>query len=111
MALLSCKTVREAAEQSGVSVSTVMRWQREPDFRAALQAAQDEVLRHVTRRLIINSADAVEGLADIAGDPDAPAGARVQAMTSTVKLGREGHTLENLEERITRLEQQSNETD
>lgn len=109
VALLTSKTVVEAAQQTGVSVSTIMRWMREDKFRAAYQAAKDEVLRSVTTRLTVNSADAVESLAEISGDSDAPPGARVSASVNTIRLALDAHVIETLEERIRKLEAQSNE--
>lgn len=50
-ALATGATRAEAAEASGVSLSTVARWSRSEPFRAAIRAAQAEVVDQARRRL------------------------------------------------------------
>jgi hypothetical protein len=59
-------------------------------------------------KLTANSNKAVEVLRKIFNDSKAPHSARVTAAIQTVRLAREGFFLESLEERIRRLEEQTN---
>jgi DNA-binding transcriptional MerR regulator len=109
MALLTCRTVQQAAEQSGVSLSSIMRWQREEPFRKALEAAKTQLLRAATLRLAANVGEAAETIGEIVRDGDAPKGARLQASVSTFRLLQDDRVLETLEERIRKLEAQGDE--
>jgi hypothetical protein len=44
LALLSCPTLEDAADEAGVSERTLRRWRKLPEFRAAELAARREVV-------------------------------------------------------------------
>ncbi len=51
-ALLTARSVGAAATAAGVNERTLYRWQTEPAFKAALAAAEGELLDAATRRLL-----------------------------------------------------------
>ena len=106
-ALLSTSTIAQAAEQSGVSISSVNRCLADEAFRAALRAAESAIMAGVTRKLIVNSGSMSDVLLEIAIDPDAPKPSRVAAVIGGIKLAQGGHEIGNLESRIAMLEAQS----
>ncbi len=61
-ALLLTTTHKQAAVDSGVSISTLDRWLKQPMFRKKLQAARFEMLDHALTTLTGSLADAVDAL-------------------------------------------------
>jgi hypothetical protein len=107
-ALLSAPTIERAAQETGVAKCTLLRWMREPDFRAEYARAKADVLRTATAILTRNAGHAAVVLAEIcAAEPTPHQGARVTAALGTIRLALDAFALENLEERIRKLEEQS----
>lgn len=103
--LLSEKTIETAAKKCGVTRRTLHRWMREPQFRAALMEAKAELLKIATRTLFRNSFKAADVLAKIfMGKPTENQSARVSAAKATLRLALDAFALEDLEERLRRLE-------
>src|SRR5258708_34537769 len=103
--LLSEKTIERAAKKVPVTRRTLHRWLREADFRAALMEARADLLKTATRILTRNSAKAAEVLATIFSAKGKPNQAsRVSAAIGTLRLSLDAFALEDLEERIRRLE-------
>ena len=64
-ALSEGATNQKAARAAGVDVATVYRWKTQPEFKAALKEAADEVLEQANARLpqVFNTAlDALHGI-------------------------------------------------
>jgi hypothetical protein len=78
-ALLSCPTVRDAAEQSGVGESTLWRWLQLPAFEQLYKQARAGLITGARSRLEASAAAAVETLRAICEDRSAPATARIAA--------------------------------
>lgn len=107
-ALLSEKTVERAAKKCNVTRQTMHRWLKDPEFRAAYMEAKAEMLRTATRSLTRNSAKAAETLAKIfMGKPKANQSANVSAATATLRLALDAFALEDLDERLRKLENQN----
>ena len=71
-ALLSTRTLEEAASQAEVTPRTLLRWRRESaPFRKALREARSEVVEQAAARLQANMATAADVLAEVATDPEA----------------------------------------
>jgi hexokinase len=106
-ALLSEKTIERAAKKCHVTRQTMHRWLKDPDFRAAYMEAKAEMLRTATRSLTRNSAKAAEVLATIFCSKGKPNQAsRVSAAVGTLRLALDAFALEDIEERLRRLEEQ-----
>ena len=61
-ALLTTRTLEEAAEACGINERTLRRWIEEPEFRAALTAASRQVLESSVVELSVDAQMAVETL-------------------------------------------------
>lgn len=85
-ALLVSPSVEVAAERSGVPVSTLRRWLRQPRFRTRYATAAKRILTTATGRLRAVTAKAVETLETVLADPTAPPGVRVRAAVAVVEL-------------------------
>jgi hypothetical protein len=109
-ALLSEKTIERAAKKCNVTRQTMHRWLKDAEFRAAYMEAKAEMLRTATRSLTRNSAKAAETLAKIfMGKPKPNQSANVSAATATLRLALDAFALEDLEERLRRLEGQKSD--
>jgi transposase-like protein len=103
--LLSEKTIEAAARKCGVTKRTMIRWMKEPTFQAEYQEAKVLMLRTATRTLTRNSAKAAETLAKIfLGRPKPNQSANVSAATATLRLALDAFVLEDLDERLRKLE-------
>jgi len=109
-ALLASPTLEAAAREAGISKRTLLRWLQQPEFRAAYSRAKADVLRTATAILTRNSGRAAEVLEEIfEGEPVPHQGSRVSAAVSTLRLSLDAFVLENLDERIRKLEGQEDE--
>ncbi len=109
-ALLCSNTLEAAAKKAGISKRTLLRWLDEPDFRAAYAKAKRDVLRTATAILTRDSGKAALTLTKIfLGKPAENQSARVSAARATLRLALDAFAFEDLEERLRRLERQSDE--
>lgn len=107
-ALMTERTISDAAKACGVHRRTLERWRQDATFRDALRQAGDEYLAATVRRLVNLSGRAVDVLAVGMVKADAwPA--RIRA--ADVALGRvlQLRELHELEARIAALEARANE--
>lgn len=104
-ALLTEPTVKAAAARAGVNERTLRRYLTDKEFQAAYQEARRESMRRVTARLQQAAGSAVNTLAAIHADPNLPASARVSAARIILDTAYKGVELEDLEERLGRLEE------
>ena len=103
-ALLSYPTVREAAEVTGVGVSTIGNWLTQPNFKARYETARREMLDSAKNALRAASLGAVTTLAAISGDVNAKESARVSAAKSILELVLRISDTEDVLARIEKLE-------
>jgi hypothetical protein len=106
-ALLTKPTLAAAARECGLSRRTLQRWIRDPEFQRAYRQAKAELLHGATSRLIANAVQASEVLRTVFMSKKATAGSRVTAAVSTLRLALDSYQLEELEERLHRLEEQT----
>jgi hypothetical protein len=103
-ALLAEPSVARAAVASGVGERTLRRWLTEPTFRESLLRARREAFgqaMNVIQRYAVNAA---ASLVKIVGDTTAPHSSRVSAAALVLKHARESVELDDLAERVDRLE-------
>jgi hypothetical protein len=106
--LLSEKTIERAAKKCNVTRQTMHRWMHEPSFRTAYMEAKQELLQRATRTLTRNSAKAAETLAKIfSGKAKPNQSANVSAAIGTLRLAIDSFVLEDLDERLRKLEGQN----
>ena len=104
VALLTCSTLKEAAAQCGCSVRTLIRRREDEAFRQQFEAAKSAMVSQATSKLRAEGGKAVDVLAEVARDVDAPAGSRAVAASRLLELMLKAHEVETLEARLTALE-------
>jgi DNA-binding transcriptional MerR regulator len=108
-ALLAVPTLGEAAQVCGVSERTLRRWLQDEIFAQRYRRERTRMLESAVNLLRRKSMAAVETLTEVADDKQSPAGARVSAARSLIELAIKGAEVQDLEERITELEQVARE--
>ena len=103
-ALLSTRTLDEAAREAGVSARTLLRWMKIPEFRDEWLAARRHAASQAMARLQNAAGAAAAVVLKSLGDPNLSAATRFKAAQYILDKGREGFELEDLEIRISRLE-------
>jgi transposase-like protein len=103
-ALLTQRTVEEAARSSGVSTRTLLRWVKTPEFDQAYREARRAAFTQSVARLQQASSAAATTLLKAMIDPGAPASVRVRAAESILSHAGKAIELEDLDSRIAELE-------
>jgi hypothetical protein len=104
VALLSQRSVEEAARIVNVPARTLYRWLKEPEFNAAYREARRAAFSQSVARLQQMSAAAVSTLGKIMVDASAPAASRVRAAHSVLDHAAKAIEIEDLEARLAALE-------
>ena len=109
LALLSSRNVEEAARTAGVSPRALYRWMKEPAFDAAYRAARRAAFAQSVGRLQQASSAAVSTLLKVMVDPGTPASTKVRAADSVLAHTIKAMELDDIEVRVTVLEQAAQE--
>jgi hypothetical protein len=104
VALLTTRTVEEAARVVGVSAKTLLRWMKEPEFDTAYLAAKRAAFGQSIARLHHLSSAAVTTLGKVMLEPGTPPATRVRAADSILDHTTKAIEIEGLEARLTELE-------
>jgi len=107
-ALLTHRNQEEAARAVGISVATLLRWQKVPEFEAAYRDARRLAFRQSVARLQQASSAAVTTLLKIMVDPLAPHSTRVRAADSVLDHSAKAIEIEDIEARVSELERAAN---
>jgi hypothetical protein len=105
LALLNHPTTKAAGAACGTSETTLWRWLQLPDFQQRYRAARRQLVESSIGRLQQACGDAVETLASISRNEKEPASSRVAAAKTIIEQSLRAVELEDLAERIERLEQ------
>jgi hypothetical protein len=103
-ALLSNRTVDDAARSTKIAPRTLYRWLNEPDFDAAYRQARRAAFGQCIARLQLASSAAVSVMLKILADPGAPAAARLRAADLVVTHSAKAIEIEDVEARVSALE-------
>jgi hypothetical protein len=103
-ALLSHRSIEEAAKASGVGYKTLLRWMKEPEFDAAYRAAKRAAFAQAIARLHHFSSAAVSILGKVMMDPATPPSTRVRAADSILDHTAKAIETEDIEGRLAALE-------
>ena len=103
-ALLTSKSVAEAAAATGQGERTIHRWLSDPAFRQALSAAEGEVIDVATRRLLTLQGSALDTFEAVLGDPTVSAGVRLRAAQAVLDYLLKLRELRDIEQRLQALE-------
>lgn len=104
-ALLSQRTIDEAAKTAGIGTQTLYRWLKLPEFQAAYREARRATVAQSNARLQQYSSAAVSTLFKVMLDPESPASTRVRAADSVLDHAKRGIDQEDIEVRVAALEQ------
>ncbi len=104
-ALVSEPTVMQAAQKAGVGETTLWRWMKEPEFQSAYRDARRQVVNTAIGRIQDACSLAVQTLRAIMQDDESPASSRVSAARSILEIAFKAAELQDMEERISQLEQ------
>jgi hypothetical protein len=104
-ALLSASTLVEAAKAAGIGDRTLWRWLQDPHFQTAYRQARRDAVGQAIARLQQVASTAVDTLESVMKSSAARDSARVAAARAVLELGVRAIELEDLEARLTALEQ------
>jgi hypothetical protein len=104
MALLSNRTVEDAARVVKITPRTLYRWLNEPGFDAAYRQARRTAFSQCTARLQQASRAAVSVLLRVLTDRATPAAVQVRAADSVLNHAAKSMEIEDIEARVAELE-------
>lgn len=105
LALVTEPTITKAYQKANISNSTAYKWLSDETFKKALMEFRREYMKQTTAKLQANSLGAIDTLVSIMEDDKQPANARVQSSRTILEYAYKGIELEDIQERLERLEQ------
>src|SRR5262249_36392554 len=105
--LLTAPSLAAAAQQAGLSEVTAWRWLKDATFQAAYREARRAVVQQAIVQVQQATGTAVQPLVAVMQDAEASASAKVSAAKNILDTAVKAVELEDLEARITALEQQA----
>jgi hypothetical protein len=110
-ALLSQRSIEDAARTAGVGTRTLLRWLQLPAFKAAYREARRAAFGQSIARLQQATSAAAATLMKIMVDPNAPASTRVRAADSVFNHAAKAIEIEDIEARVSELERAAESTE
>jgi hypothetical protein len=104
-ALLTQRTVEDAARSIGIGPATLRRWQKEPEFVAAYREAVRLSHKQSLGRLHQASSAAVSTLLKVMVDPATPASSKIRAADSVLNHTAKAIEIDDIDARLRELEQ------
>jgi transposase-like protein len=105
LAMLTSRSVEDAARVAGVAPRTLYRWLKEKDFDVAYREARRMAFSQAISRLQQMSGAAVSVLGKVLVDPNTPASTKVRAVDSVLNHAAKAMELEDIEARVSALEE------
>lgn len=103
---MQSRSLNEASQIAGVPIRTLYSWLHEDtDFMNQYKQMKRESLRAVTDQISEKAVEAVQVLADIMGDPEEKAGARVTSARTILDNYIRLTELTDFEERLSAVEE------
>ena len=109
-ALLTQRSVEDAARSVGIAPATLLRWLKQPEFQAAYRQARRDAFSQSIARLQQASGAAVSTLLKVMVDTNTPASTRVRAADSILNHAASSMELEDIEVRVAELERASEQS-
>ena len=107
IALLSNRSVEDAARAVKTAPRTLYRWLKEPDFDAAYRQARRAAFRQCAARLQQASGAAVSAVLKVMVDPSTPGPTRLRAADIVLAHAAKAIEIEDIEVRVSELERMS----
>jgi hypothetical protein len=104
LALVSSKTVEDAAKVSGIGRATLFKWLQEDVFKNAYRQARSEIVRHAIVQAQSSCSEAVNVLKEIMNSSKSPASTRVSAAKAVLETSIKAVEVEDLISRIEKIE-------
>jgi len=104
IAILTNRSLEEAARAVNVGVRTLYRWLQDPDFDAALRTARRKAFSQSLARLQQMCSAAVSTLGKVMIDAATPAATKVRAAESILTHSAKAMEIEDIEARVSELE-------
>jgi L-ribulose-5-phosphate 3-epimerase UlaE len=103
-ALLSHRSIDDAAQAIRIAPRTLLRWLQLAEFNAAYRKARRATFSQSIARLQQATSAAVSTLLKVMVDPSTPASTRVRAADSVLDHSAKAIEIEDIEARVTELE-------
>jgi hypothetical protein len=103
-ALLTQRNIEEAAKAAGVGTTTLLRWQKLPEFQQAYREARRAAHGQAIARLQQATSAAVSTLLKVMVDPNTPASTKVRAADSVLDHSAKAIEIEDIDVRVAVLE-------
>ena len=103
-ALLTQRTLDDAARSVGIGTPTLIRWQKDPEFQTAYREARRAAFGQSIARLQQASSAAVSVLIKVMADPTSPPSTKVRAADSVLDHAAKAIEIEDIEIRVADLE-------
>lgn len=104
-ALLSSRSVEEAARAIGLNPNTLLRWLQIKEFRQAYLKARRESVHQAVARVQQASGAAGLTILKLMTDPSVPAAVRLRAAEAVFAVSLKGIEIEDILERLAELEE------
>ena len=109
-ALLSQRSIEDAARACGLGARTLLRWLKLPEFNDAYRKARRAAFSQSIARLQQATTAAVSTLLKVMVDPNTPASTRVRAADSVLDHSAKSIEIEDIEARVAELERSTEES-
>jgi len=109
-ALLSHRSIEEAARAAGVGYKTLLRWLEISEFQEAYRKARCEAVQQAVARLQQATGAASLTLLKLMTDPNMPGAVRLRAAAYVFDYAIKGIEVDDIEARLAALEQSASET-
>jgi hypothetical protein len=103
-ALLTQRNLDEAAKAAGISMRTLMRWLKLPEFQAAYREARRTAYSQVVAKLQQGATAAATTLLKVMLDQGTPASVKVRAAECVMNHSSKAIEIEDVEFRVAELE-------
>jgi hypothetical protein len=103
-ALLTQRNLEEAAKAAGISMRTLMRWLKIPEFQAAYREARRTAYSQAVAKLQQGATAAVTTLLKVMLDQGTPASVKVRAAECVMNHSSKAIEIEDVEFRVAELE-------
>src|SRR5262245_66568528 len=103
--MLTQRNIEEVARSVGISTTTLMRWQKLPEFVTAYREARRAAFGQAVARLQQGTSAAATTLLKTMIDPATPASVRVRAAEAIFNHAAKAIEIEDIEARVSELEQ------
>ncbi|MDL2280832.1 hypothetical protein LJC10_03100 [Selenomonadales bacterium OttesenSCG-928-I06] len=108
-ALLTSRTIAEAAEAAQITERYIYKLLEQPDFNARFKAAREDIIRGIANHIKSSMTEAIETIVNVMRNTENRPNDRLSAAKTILEHGNKYIELEDVLERLKRLEDAQNE--